>query len=153
MSTHDRQSPSNPSALRELENELRGTLSLLEADLEDLEESVHIVEASGDRWGLGDDEVRKRRGFVERVKRDVGGLRARIRGMGKDRKGKGREAEGPYRDAPNMERGEAADEDEQKRWEMEEQQVGCGHLPGRLQAHGRPWYADKTTLWGSFREH
>lgn len=132
MSSHDRQAISNPSALRELENELRGTLSLLEADLEDLEESVHIVEASGDRWGLGDDEVRKRRGFVERVKRDVDGLRAKIRGLGKDRKGKGREADRPYRDAPDMERGEApdADEDEQKRWEMEEQQVGGGHQPG-----------------------
>jgi hypothetical protein len=59
---------SNANALRE---ELRGTLSLLEADIEDLEESVRVVEEMGDKWGIEEREVVKRRGFVQRVKGEV----------------------------------------------------------------------------------
>ncbi|KAK1926404.1 t-SNARE [Papiliotrema laurentii] len=110
----------------ELEDELRGTLSLLEADLEDLDESVRIVESKGDRWGLGEDEVRKRRGFVQRVKRDVEGLRRKVldKAGAKRDKGKGKERE-PYRDLPDAEAGtlDDGDPEEQKRWEMEEQQT------------------------------
>jgi len=114
---------SQPSALKTLEEELKSTLSLLEADLEDLDESVQIVETSGDKWGLGDEEVRRRRGFVRRVKGQVDGVRAQIRGITGDRKGKGKQQ--GYRDnPPDLERGED-DEDEQKRWEMEEQQASC----------------------------
>ena len=97
-----------------------------------MEESVHVVESAGDRWGLGDDEIRKRRTFVERVKRDVEGLRRKVlsgnKGKGRadgggNGKGKGKER-APYRDLPDTERGlDPDDEDEQKRWEMEEQQV------------------------------
>jgi syntaxin 6 len=39
--------------------------------LEDLDESVRVVESTGDRWGIGPDEVSRRRGFVERVKKEV----------------------------------------------------------------------------------
>lgn len=63
-------SPSSPSFL-EARDELRGTLSLLEADLADLDESVRIVEERGERWGIDEAEVRKRRGFVERVRGEV----------------------------------------------------------------------------------
>ena len=93
--------------------------------MEDLEESVNIVESSGDRWGLGDEEVRKRRGFVQRVARQVEDVRDKVDRVGKGRKGKEREM-GGYRDLPAAERGQVGeDENEQKRWEMEEQQVCC----------------------------
>ena len=121
LDDHSRQS--KPSALRELEEELRNTLSLLETDLEDLDESVQIVETAGDKWGLGDDEVRRRRGFIRRVKGQVDGVRAQIRAITGDRKGKGKGQQGGYTDIPlDLERGDE-DDDEQKRWEMEEQQV------------------------------
>ncbi|GFZ49183.1 hypothetical protein JCM24511_06933 [Saitozyma sp. JCM 24511] len=64
-------SSSTSSAVSEARDELRGTLALLEADLEDLDESVRVVESTGDRWGIGPDEVSRRRGFVERVKKEV----------------------------------------------------------------------------------
>jgi hypothetical protein len=32
---------------------------------------VRVVEDTGDRWGLGDVEVRRRRDFVERVRGEV----------------------------------------------------------------------------------
>ncbi|EAL21098.1 hypothetical protein CNBD4740 [Cryptococcus deneoformans B-3501A] len=53
------------------QDELRGTLSMLETDVEDLEESVRVVEDMGERWGLGTNEVHKRRDFAQRVKREV----------------------------------------------------------------------------------
>ncbi|EIW68729.1 hypothetical protein TREMEDRAFT_31927, partial [Tremella mesenterica DSM 1558] len=59
------------SAYIEVRDQVRETLALLEADLEDLDESVRVVEATGERWGIGEEEVRRRRGFVEKVKREV----------------------------------------------------------------------------------
>lgn len=61
--------------IEETRSELRSTLETLEADLEDLEESVRAVEDAGDRWGMDDGEVSRRRRFVEKVKAevDVGG--------------------------------------------------------------------------------
>ncbi len=75
LTSYDRIASSSTSfsspAVLEARDELRGTLSLLEADLEDLEESVRVVEETGERWGIEEDEVRRRRGFVERVKGEV----------------------------------------------------------------------------------
>ena len=75
LSSYDRiastsSSKSSPAVI-EARDELRGTLSLLEADLEDLEESVRVVEETGERWGIEVGEVQRRRGFVERVKGEV----------------------------------------------------------------------------------
>jgi hypothetical protein len=39
--------------------------------LEDLDESVRAVEGAGSRWGMDDTEIKRRRGFVERVQREV----------------------------------------------------------------------------------
>lgn len=64
-------SKSSSSETIQAQDELRGTLSMLETDVEDLEESVRVVEDMGERWGLGANEVRKRRDFVQRVKREV----------------------------------------------------------------------------------
>lgn len=51
-------------------SELLGTLISLEADLEELEESVHAVEEDGvaRRLGIAKEEVARRRAFVERVR-------------------------------------------------------------------------------------
>ncbi|OCF41172.1 hypothetical protein I317_05002 [Kwoniella heveanensis CBS 569] len=70
LQTHSQTSPTSPSYDR-VQNDLRGTLTLLEGDLEDLEESVEVVESMGDKWGISPSEVRTRRQFVERVKGEI----------------------------------------------------------------------------------
>jgi len=55
-------------------NELKATLAALEADLEDLEESVRIVESTGARmFGLEEAEVMQRRQYVSHVRREIEG--------------------------------------------------------------------------------
>ncbi|TFY70797.1 hypothetical protein EVG20_g2211 [Dentipellis fragilis] len=62
-------------------SELKGTLAALEADLEDLDESVKIVESTGARmFGLDDAEVIKRRQYVAHVKREIESMRAEVNG-------------------------------------------------------------------------
>jgi hypothetical protein len=46
-------------------------LASLVADLEELEESVRIVEDVGGQFGLGEGEVRERRAFVGRLGKEV----------------------------------------------------------------------------------
>ncbi|OCF37582.1 hypothetical protein I316_00708 [Kwoniella heveanensis BCC8398] len=70
LQTHSQTSPTSPSYDR-VQNDLRGTLNILEGDLEDLEESVEVVESMGDKWGISPSEVRTRRQFVERVKGEI----------------------------------------------------------------------------------
>ena len=133
---------SNPSASPSLSSQIRETITNLEADIEDLEETVRAVEAVGDRWGIPDSEKRARRQFVDRVKREVDALRSKIsrsasaagtavaaaKGTGNGKGAAG--GAGRYTDDPDAaERGagarNAADEDpeEARRWEMEEQQL------------------------------
>jgi hypothetical protein len=64
-------SGSSSTDVEETRAELRATLEALEADLEDLDESVRAVEGAGSRWGMDDQEIGRRRGFVERVKKEV----------------------------------------------------------------------------------
>jgi len=53
-------------------NELKGMLTALEADLEDLEESVKIVESTDARlFGLEDGEVKERRRYVAYVRGEI----------------------------------------------------------------------------------
>lgn len=55
-------------------NELKATLAALEADLEDLEESVKIVENTGARmFGLEEAEVMERRRYVGFVRKEIDG--------------------------------------------------------------------------------
>ncbi|WRT65037.1 uncharacterized protein IL334_001979 [Kwoniella shivajii] len=145
-------SPSSSSSSSSgVHEELRNTLQILEDDLEDLEESVRVVEGMGDKWGISQIEVSQRRRFVESVKREVNGLRAKIssgnnknrrdeeKGKGKG-KGKGKSKagigkNGRYRDNPyheiDLERGDQDDDrdddeedlEEAKRWEAEQQQL------------------------------
>jgi len=73
LQSYSRITSSGSSSLdvEETRAELRATLEALEADLEDLDESVRAVEGAGSRWGMGDQEIGRRRGFVERVKKEV----------------------------------------------------------------------------------
>ncbi|KDQ58739.1 hypothetical protein JAAARDRAFT_34594 [Jaapia argillacea MUCL 33604] len=60
-------------------NELKATLAALEADLEDLEESVKIVETTGPRmFGLDEGEVMERRQYVDRVRHQILGMRSEV---------------------------------------------------------------------------
>ncbi|KIY47398.1 hypothetical protein FISHEDRAFT_45470 [Fistulina hepatica ATCC 64428] len=60
-------------------NELKATLATLEADLEDLEESVNIVESTGPRmFGLDDQEVAERRKYVTHVRNEITHMRAEV---------------------------------------------------------------------------
>lgn len=62
-------------------NELKATLAALEADLEDLEESVKIVETTGARmFGLDAAEVMERRRYVRRVRNEIENMRAEVDG-------------------------------------------------------------------------
>ncbi|KAM0787899.1 hypothetical protein ACM66B_003948 [Microbotryomycetes sp. NB124-2] len=61
-------------------DEVKATLSALEGDLEELEESVAAVEEPGiaHRLGIMDAQVRQRRTFVDRVKQQVASVRAAL---------------------------------------------------------------------------
>ncbi|KAI0760116.1 t-SNARE [Fomes fomentarius] len=60
-------------------NELKATLAALEADLEDLEESVDVVESTGARlFGLEETEVIERRRYVSHVRREIESMRAEV---------------------------------------------------------------------------
>ncbi|KAF5379114.1 hypothetical protein D9615_005876 [Tricholomella constricta] len=62
-------------------NELKATLATLEADLEDLDESVKIVESTDARmFGLDDAEVQRRRRYVGDVWKEIQSMRAEISG-------------------------------------------------------------------------
>ncbi|KAF8842397.1 hypothetical protein BDN67DRAFT_965714 [Paxillus ammoniavirescens] len=60
-------------------NELKATLAALEADLEDLDESVKVVESTGPRlFNLDDVEVTERRKYVGRVRAEIESMRAEV---------------------------------------------------------------------------
>jgi activator of HSP90 ATPase len=95
-------------------NELKGTLATLEADLEDLDESVKIVESTGARlFGLDDMEVMKRRQYVSHVRREIENMRVEVSGEAPHSQ---RHSASPPARAP-------ARDDEQSEWAREEQQV------------------------------
>ncbi|RPD56005.1 hypothetical protein L226DRAFT_534368 [Lentinus tigrinus ALCF2SS1-7] len=60
-------------------NELKATLAALEADLEDLEESVNVVETTGARqFGLEESQVIERRRYVGHVRREIETMRGEV---------------------------------------------------------------------------
>lgn len=60
-------------------SELKATLAALEADLEDLEESVRVVETTGPRFfGLDDREVQIRKQYVRDVRQELDNMRAEV---------------------------------------------------------------------------
>ncbi|TFK34482.1 t-SNARE [Crucibulum laeve] len=71
--------PEDSEELMWARNELKATLAALDADLEDLEESVKIVESTDARmFGLDDSEVSKRRKYVSHVRREIENMRAEV---------------------------------------------------------------------------
>ncbi|KAK0490123.1 syntaxin 6, N-terminal-domain-containing protein [Armillaria luteobubalina] len=92
-------------------NEFKATLAALEADLEDLEESVKIVESNDPRmFALTHSEVTERRRYVERVRKEIQSMRADVSGG---------------RPAPVVtpQRREDEVQDDQSAWAREEQQM------------------------------
>ncbi|WWD00289.1 hypothetical protein V866_007199 [Kwoniella sp. B9012] len=129
LSTHNSSDPSS-STYYEAQEELKNTLQILEGDLEDLEESVRVVEGMGDRWGISPDEVGNRRRFVERVKKEIRGLKSKVTlTKGKEKARARSDKNGRYKDNPDidLERGynddDGEDLEEAKRWEAEQQQL------------------------------
>ncbi|KAL7421308.1 hypothetical protein Q5752_004193 [Cryptotrichosporon argae] len=114
-------SASSSPTLVEARDELRGTLGLLEADLEDLDECVRAVEQSGARWGIEPGEVGRRRQFLNRIRAEVKELRAKVF-QGSTRKA---DKVTGYRDDPDadLEAGDGNDAAEAERWERQEQQM------------------------------
>ncbi|EJD51161.1 hypothetical protein AURDEDRAFT_83491 [Auricularia subglabra TFB-10046 SS5] len=94
-------------------SELKATLASLEADLEDLEESVRIVEQSGARlFGLEEAEVIARRNYVNQVRRTIATMRTEVEGQ-QGTSGASAVASG----------GGPPPEDDQAEWAREEQQM------------------------------
>ncbi|GMK59330.1 hypothetical protein CspeluHIS016_0703450 [Cutaneotrichosporon spelunceum] len=122
------QATSNDSlSLIEAKGELQSALQLLETDLADLDESVHVVEQHGDRWGLAHAEVAERRAFVNSVSSEVARLKTAVGEASRTR----HTSLTPYRDddgsPPNDDYSEA------ERWEREEQQDDTlGFISGTL---------------------
>ncbi|KAJ7719767.1 t-SNARE [Mycena olivaceomarginata] len=96
-------------------NELKATLAALEADLEDLDESVKIVESTDARmFGLDDMEVQERRRYVVHVRKQIDNMRAEVTSSAS------RAPSRPH--SPYPERAPPA-EDDQSAWAREEQQL------------------------------
>ncbi|KAG6827653.1 hypothetical protein H0H92_010899 [Tricholoma furcatifolium] len=106
-------------------SELKGTLAALEADLEDLDESVKIVESTDARnFGLDDAEVQRRRRYVGDVRKEIQNMRAELHPSSQpsrppvsnvpSRKGVS---------SPSPEQETRGEEDHQEAWAREEQQL------------------------------
>jgi Syntaxin 6, N-terminal len=67
----------DPKTSPELANTKSDLEAILEdlADLDDLDDSVTVVESEPSRFGLSVEEVRRRRGFVDQIKDQVEDLR------------------------------------------------------------------------------
>ncbi|KAL1745490.1 t-SNARE [Schizophyllum fasciatum] len=108
-------------------NELKATLATLEADMEDLEGSVQIVESTGARmFGLEEAEVQERRAFVEHVRREIENMRAEVSGKPRSRP-PSYASPSPSRPQSRIYNGTSSppkeDEDDQTAWAREEQQM------------------------------
>ncbi|KAG2031429.1 t-SNARE [Suillus americanus] len=111
-------------------NELNATLATLYTDLEDLEESVKMVEDTGPRYfGLDDAEVSERRKYVGHVRREIEGMRADVEGRNLPSRGISPStplplpsgSRSPLQSVPGSQSGEP--ESEQAKWAHEEQQL------------------------------
>jgi len=106
-------------------DELKGTLAALEADLEDLEGSVKMVEDTGPRlFGLEEGEVMSRRKYVNQVKQELENIRLEL--LPPEQQAAARRS----RVQPSPRYGSASNigtpdvrEDEEAAWSREEQQM------------------------------
>ncbi|KAJ4490151.1 syntaxin 6, N-terminal-domain-containing protein [Lentinula aciculospora] len=109
-------------------SELKATLAALEADLEDLEDSVKIVETTGPRmFGLEESEVQERRRYVAYVRKEVENMRAELN-TERSASSQNLPSYNPSsrshsgQDTPRIEPERDPDEDHQDAWAREEQQ-------------------------------
>ncbi|KAI0631022.1 t-SNARE [Trametes polyzona] len=103
-------------------NELKATLAALEADLEDLEESVNVVESTGARlFGLEESEVIDRRRYVSHVRREIETMRAEVEGQSEN--GRSRPSSMIGASGRAGESVPPEDEDAQAEWARQEQQM------------------------------
>lgn len=115
-------------------NDLKAMLAALYTDLEDLEESVKMVEDTGPRYfGLDDAEVSERRKYVGHVRRQIESMRADVEGRNLSSGGKSPStplqpqsslpsgSRSPLPSVPGSQSGEP--DDEQAKWAHEEQQL------------------------------
>ncbi|KAG8992048.1 hypothetical protein FRB95_004100 [Tulasnella sp. JGI-2019a] len=101
--------------LRWAGSELKATLAALDADLEDLEESVRIVEGSGGRsFGIDDNEVVQRRQFCRFVRAEIESMRA---DLSPEKASSSRQPPRP------VETPSPGEEDDQSEWERQEQAI------------------------------
>lgn len=68
---------SSPEELAWSRDELRGTLTALEGDLDELRQSIDIV-ARDPRFGVGEMEVEGRRAFVRRIRDEIQNMRRTV---------------------------------------------------------------------------
>ncbi|GBE88602.1 hypothetical protein SCP_2000150 [Sparassis crispa] len=106
-------------------NELKATLAALDADLEDLEESVKIVETTGARmFGLEESEVIERRRYVGHVRHELESMRAEIESEAESRTRLKSQVRPPAEISRGASQPLPADErDEQSEWARQEQQA------------------------------
>ncbi|OCH86508.1 hypothetical protein OBBRIDRAFT_797130 [Obba rivulosa] len=105
-------------------NELKATLAALEADLEDLEESVKIVESTGARmFGLEESEVMQRRQYVTHVRREIEGMRAEVESESGASRSRPHSRLGPPSPHIGNDSLKTEDVDSQAEWAMQEQQM------------------------------
>ncbi|KAG6901601.1 hypothetical protein C0995_010162, partial [Termitomyces sp. Mi166 len=102
-------------------SELKGTLAALEADLEDLDESVRIVESTDARnFGLDYAEVQRRRRYVTDVRKEIQSMRAEVSSPRASMPG------APLKSglaSPSSDREIGEGENHQEAWAREEQQL------------------------------
>jgi len=113
-------------------NELKATLAGLEADLEDLEESVKMVESMDARlFGLTDGEIQERRKYVNRVRAEIKSMRDEVSSDFAKRPSSPSQASSQTLVAPSGRGGGPSspqptsprEEDHQEEWAREEQQM------------------------------
>ncbi|KAH9973817.1 t-SNARE [Lactifluus volemus] len=106
-------------------NEVKATLSALEADLEALEESVKMVESTGPRmFGLDDGEVIQRRRYVSHVRREIENMRAEVEGRPQTDSSRPTTPNRSHTHSPfSGSSHEPRDEDHEAEWARQEQQM------------------------------
>ncbi|KAJ3799943.1 syntaxin 6, N-terminal-domain-containing protein [Lentinula aff. detonsa] len=110
-------------------SELKATLAALEADLEDLEDSVKIVENTGPRmFGLEESEVQERKRYVAYVRKEVESMRAELNtersGTSQNLSSHSASSQSHSgQNTPRLEPERGLDEDHQEAWAREEQQL------------------------------
>ena len=59
-------------------SELRNSIRSIEWDLEDLEETIQIVEGNQRKFNLGPEEIENRKAFVKQTKQDLSEIKASV---------------------------------------------------------------------------